>query len=96
MTMSARGSELPDPVRAYREAFGQIVRERREELELTKTVFAKRVPTTPLTVERIENGFFSPPIDLFWPLADALSIDVAVLSARTKLLAAFIQRARSA
>lgn len=76
----------------YQKAFGQIVREQREEVGLNQRQLARQVPVTPLVILQIENGTFVPPIETLDRLAVALKTDVSTLAARATLLFTLIQR----
>lgn len=70
---------LPEDVRARRQAFGQRVRTIRSSVGLTQEQLAERAGFDRKSVNRMENGGYSPSLDRVFVIADALGVDVAEL-----------------
>ncbi|MCP4356452.1 MAG: helix-turn-helix transcriptional regulator [Chloroflexi bacterium] len=65
--------------------FGKMVKERRQQLEITKEDLANRANCATISVRRIEAGSLRPSIQLAEQLAEALNVPVAEQEAFIKL-----------
>lgn len=65
---------MPTPLEKRVLRVGQRLRELREENELTQEELGKRAGIDRKTVNRIENGHFSPSIMTLFMLSDALRV----------------------
>ncbi|MER6574703.1 helix-turn-helix transcriptional regulator [Nonomuraea sp. NPDC001023] len=71
---------MPDPITPrlaeLRRQFGLRLRELREAHELTQEQLAELAEVDRKTINRIENGMYSPHLDKVFQIADALRIPV--------------------
>ena len=72
-------SQRPDHVRERREAFGDVVRERRLAAGLSQEALAERCGVDRKSISRMETGAFSPRLDSVFNVAEALDIPVSEL-----------------
>ena len=61
--------------------FGEVVRERRNELGLSQEDLAERCGFDRKSISRVETGAFSPSLDRVWRLADGLDLPISDLVA---------------
>jgi transcriptional regulator with XRE-family HTH domain len=59
-----------------RRSFGQIIRDRRRQLDLGQTEVAKRIGVTPSYVGQLENGRRHPSVNIIGRLAQVLGFEV--------------------
>lgn len=71
--------DRPDVVQRGRRAFGSRVRDLRRERGLTQDELAKRAGFERKSINRIENGAFSPTLDRVFLLAASLGVTAAEL-----------------
>ena len=74
-------TERPERVQERRLRFGDVVRERRNELGLSQEALAERCGVDRKSISRVETGTFSPSLDRVWRLADGLDIPISELFA---------------
>lgn len=86
------GVPTPDPPtsdeeltrrRAYRLAFGDVIRDARRAAGITQEQVADRAETSRPTIARIEGGTHSTTLDRLWAIADAVGVPAAELVERT-------------
>lgn len=70
---------LSEDLRARRQAFGHRMRALRSGLGLTQEQLAERAGFDRKSVNRMENGEYSPSLDRVFVIADALGVEVAEL-----------------
>ena len=77
----APGTPEREAFRAEAESFfaGQILRESRREARMTQSELAARLNVTKSYISRIENGFITPSVTVFYRIIDALGMRVEIV-----------------